>query len=316
MNPTDTFPLCDGTAHPVIGFGTYKVGIIPSLATGQNGVRGVTGGDVKAIVEAAVEVGYPMLDCAAFYENETEIGEGVAAACGGEGKAPYLCDKIWSKVVCQDAAAIEAECRRMLAELQVAQLDLLLVHWPVPKYHVTAYLALQELKKKGLVKSIGISNYTVEDYQELMAAPGVTEKPVVNQLEVHALLYRKKTIEFFKKEGVLIQAYRPLGAGKSIKHPTVGEVAARLGKTPGQVLIRFLLQHGIAPLPKSENPSRIAENFDVFNFELSSEDMATLDNLTTPDALKASVATYRKNVVRDSPFEGTTEGVKAEVTED
>ena len=300
MTPNDVCALNDGTTHPVIGFGTYKVGVLPSLASGQNGVRGVTGVDIKEVVSAALASGYKMLDCAAFYENEREIGEAVAAHVAGGGERPYLCTKIWSKTVYEGEAAIVAEVERMLRDLQVAQLDLLLVHWPVPRHHILAYKTLQALQKAGKVRSIGVSNYTIEDYKALMADEGVTVKPTVNQIEANAHLYRKETIDFFQGEGVVVQAYRPLGAGKILASDVVVRIAAARGASPPQVLLAWLLRLGIVPLPKSEKPERIRSNIDVFGVKLTDEDVAQLSGLTTQAALDVSLASYRQNILRDT----------------
>ncbi|KAJ9459253.1 hypothetical protein DIPPA_23620 [Diplonema papillatum] len=307
-----SFQLSDGTEHPCMGFGTYKVGVIPPMASGQNGVKGYTGKDIKQVVASAVEAGYKMFDCAAFYENEKEIGEALAAS--GQADGLYVCSKVWTATVCKGRDAVLADVRRMAADLQRPALDLCLIHWPAPGKHVAAYLALQEAKKLNLVKSIGISNYTIEDYQELMACPEVTEKPVVNQIEVNPLLYRKKTIDFFQSEGVLIEAYRPLGAGKALSLDCVRRIAERRSASPANVICAWLLSLNIVPLVKSETPARIVDNLKALDLKLTDEDLTELSSVTSPDAIKSNVETYKKNVVRDTPWEGTTEGVKTEVT--
>ena len=313
-----TVELLDGTVHPVIGFGTYKVGVIPSLASGQNGVKSDTGKDIGAVVTTALEAGYAMLDCAQFYENEAEIGTALQTfrATHPSAPTPYLCSKIWTKTIYNGRDAIIAEVDRMLTDLQITTLDLLLIHWPVPEKHITAYKTLQELKKAGKVKSIGVSNYTVEDYKELVAAEGVTEKPVCNQIEANPLTYRKRTIEFFQKEGVAVQAYRPLGAGKILGAETVVRIAGVHGVNPSQVLLRWLLQKNIIPLPKSESPERVKNNIDIFHFTLTPEDISQLDTLTTKEAIETYLTTYRSCIIRDTPIPADSELVNRPVTED
>eukprot|EP01059_Diplonema_ambulator_P027421 TRINITY_DN4549_c0_g1_i2.p2 TRINITY_DN4549_c0_g1~~TRINITY_DN4549_c0_g1_i2.p2 ORF type:complete len:314 (+),score=143.53 TRINITY_DN4549_c0_g1_i2:1607-2548(+) len=295
----DDFKLLDGTLHPAVGFGTYKVGVIPSQASGQNGVKGYTGKNIKEVVSCALDAGYTMLDCAAFYENEKEIGEALAKHPAKD--KVYICSKVWTSTIYRGREAIREDVDRMLTDLGVPCLDLLLLHWPVPGKHVEAFKALQELKKEGKVRSIGVSNYTIEDYKELVSADGV-EKPVVNQIEVNPFLFRQTTIKFFQDEGVLVQAYRPLGAGKKLDHPKIVELAKKHDVTPAQVLVRFLLECGICPLPKSETPERIKLNKEVAHFKLTPADVDELMSLTTQEARDANINLYFQCIVRDTPI--------------
>ena len=144
-----------------------------------------------------------------------------------------------------------------------------------------AYKHLEELRAEGKIRSIGVSNYTIEDYQELMEH--ATVPPAINQIEVNPFLYRKKTIDFFQAQGVAIQAYRSLFAGqgkKALSEPVVTAVASEHGKSPAQVLGRWCVQKGLIYLPKSEKEERMIENATVFDFELTAENMAALDALT------------------------------------
>ena len=306
--------LNDGTSHPQLGYGTYKVGFVPASASGSGGVATGAGGDAKGTVLAALELGYRFLDCAEFYGNEAAVGEAIAAS-GVPRAELFLASKVWSDTLYAGRSAIREQVGKSLADLQTDYLDLYLVHWPVPGKHVLAYKHLEELRAEGKIRSIGVSNYTIEDYQELMEH--ATVPPAINQIEVNPFLYRKKTIDFFQAQGVAIQAYRSLFAGqgkKALSEPVVTAVASEHGKSPAQVLGRWCVQKGLIYLPKSEKEERMIENTTVFDFELTAENMAALDALTSQDSIDAFAALYKKCVVRDTPIEATGEGVKAEVT--
>ena len=203
-----------------------------------------------------------------------------------------------------------------LADLGTDYLDLYLIHWPVPVHHVTAYKTLEKLQSEGKIRNIGVSNYAVEDYKELIDA-GIKSKPAVNQIEINPFLYRKNTIAYFESEGVVMQSYRSLRDGKAMDHPTLAKIAARYEKkTPAQILGRWCVQHGFVYTPKSVKVERMEENALVFDFELSKEEMDELDALTTPEALVAFKALYQKCVNRDTSKDGTMDGVKMEITVD
>ena len=204
-----------------------------------------------------------------------------------------------------------------LQDLGTDYIDLYLVHWPVPGHHVEAYKTLQVLLKEGKIKGLGVSNYAVEDYQELMANEGVTIKPSVNQIEINPFLYRKNTIQFFQNEGVVLQSYRSLRDGKAFEDPTILKIAMAHGKTAAQVLGRWCVQKGVVYVPKSVKKERMVENALVFDFELSEEEMEELDGLTTPEAISTFEALYRKCVNRDTTRGiGNMEGVKMNITAD
>ena len=191
-----------------------------------------------------------------------------------------------------------------------------LIHWPVPGKHVAAYKKLQELQKAGKIKGIGVSNYAWEDYLELKEDPEITELPVVNQIEINPFLYRKNTISKFRDEGVVLQSYRSLRDGKAFGDATLLKIAEARGRTPAQVLGRWCHQHGFVYMPKSVRKERMVENAQVFDFELSEEEMAELDALTTPEAYTTFRDLYRKCVNRDTSKDGTLDGVKMEITMD
>lgn len=202
-----------------------------------------------------------------------------------------------------------------LSDLGTTFLDLYLIHWPVPGKHVDAYKTLEQLQSEGKIRNIGVSNYVVEDYQELLDN-GISSKPAVNQIEINPFLYRKNTIEYFQNQGVVLQSYRALRDGKAMDHPTLVKIGTVHSKSPAQILGRWCVQHGFVYVPKSVKVERMAENAEVFDFELSGEEMEELDSLTTPEALSAFEALYKKCVNRDTSKDGTMEGVKMNITVD
>lgn len=204
---------------------------------------------------------------------------------------------------------------KTLNDLDTDYLDLYLIHWPVPGKHVEAYKTLEALCKEGKLRGIGLSNYAVEDYLEIKEG-GFDIKPSVNQIEINPFLYRKNTIEFFKKEGVILQSYRSLRDGKAFTNPTIVKIANAKKKTPAQILGRWCVQKGFIYMPKSVKKERMIENGNVFDFELSSEEINELDSLTDPKTIEAFEGLYRKCVNRDTSKDGTMDGVKMNITLD
>jgi len=182
----------------------------------------------------------------------------------------------------------------------------------VPGKHVEAYKTLEKLQKEGKIRNVGVSNYAVEDCKELL--DNGCAVPAVNQIEINPFLYRKNTINYFQSEGVVMQSYRSLRDGKAMDHPTLAKIGAVHSKTPAQVLGRWCVQHGFVYMPKSVKMERMVENGEVFDFELTKEEMEELDALTTPEALKTFEGLYRKCVNRDTTKDGTMEGVKMDIT--
>lgn len=313
-----TIPMRDGTPHPAIGFGTYKVGVIPASASAA--VAGDSSSQdqrsAKDCVADALKAGYRFLECAEFYANEAEVGKAIAES-GISRKDLFLCSKVWTTTIEKGPDAIRQQLMNTLAALQTDYIDLYLIHWPVPGHHVDGYKTLIQLKKEGLIKGVGVSNYAWEDYLELKEVVAQEDLPLVNQIEINPFLYRANTIQKFEADGVVMQSYRSLRDGKAMDDPTLKAIAAEYpGRTVAQILGRWCVQKGFVYMPKSIKPQRMLENANVLDFELSEEHMKTLDALTTPENLETFFKLYQKCVNRDTSKDGTMDGVKTTITVD
>jgi 2,5-diketo-D-gluconate reductase A len=246
--------LNDGKSIPAVGLGVWQT---PPQETEQ-------------AVSAALRAGYRHVDTAAIYGNEVETGRAVGRS-GLARKDVFLVTKLWNADHGYDStlAAFDAS----IARLGVDYLDLYLIHWPVPQRstYVDTFRAFTSLRDQGRVGSIGVSNFAPEHLRILIDATGIV--PAVNQIELHPRLPQHELRETHAQLGIATEAWSPLGQGSLLKHPLVVAVAHEHRKTAAQVLIRWHLQLGNIVIPKSVNPERIASNFDVFDFELSTQNM-------------------------------------------
>jgi len=304
--------LNDGRMHPVIGYGTYKVGVVPASASSAvaSGSTATDAVDTAECVKTALGLGYRFLDCAEFYANEKAVGEGIAKS-GVPRSELFLASKVWTTTIHAGPEAVQKQIEKTLADLGTDYLDFYAIHWPVPGKHVDAYRQLEKARAAGQIRSIGVSNYAVEDFEELMAS-GATVTPAVNQIEINPFLYRKQTIDFFTSRGVVMQSYRTLRDGKAFDDPAIVGIAAKHGRSAAQILGRWCVQKGFVCIPKSTKSERMAENLMIFDFTLDEVDVAALDALTTPAALEAFLGLYRKCVVRDTPL--SVDEAKATIT--
>jgi 2,5-diketo-D-gluconate reductase A len=257
-----TVHLNDGTTIPQLGFGVF---LVPPAET-------------QATVEQALEVGYRHLDTAQMYRNEAGVGAAIAAS-GIPRDELYVTTKLNNGFHRPDDA------RRAFAEslekLGLDRVDLFLIHWPLPtRYdgdYVSTWSTLVELQKEGGATSVGVSNFEPDHLERIIAETGAT--PAVNQIEVHPFLLNEAARAADAKHGIATEAWSPIARGRVNDDPTIGEIAARVGRTPAQVTLRWHLQRGDIVFPKSMKVERMRENFDVFGFELSDDDLATLGTL-------------------------------------
>ncbi|MCV7028997.1 aldo/keto reductase [Mycobacterium sherrisii] len=252
--------LNDGRAIPTVGLGVFQV---PPAETEQ-------------VVSAALRSGYRHIDTAAAYRNERETGRAIANS-GVPRDQLYVVTKLWNADQGYDStlAAFDASMDR----LGLDYLDLYLIHWPVPALgkFVETFKAFAHLRDQGRIRSIGVSNFEPEHLMVLIDATGMV--PAVNQVELHPRFSQAELRKVHAQHGIATEAWAPLGQGALLTHPGVTAVAEGLGRTPAQVLIRWHIQLGNIVIPKSVNPARIASNFDVFDFELSADEMASISSL-------------------------------------
>jgi 2,5-diketo-D-gluconate reductase A len=230
-------------------------------------------------VRAALDAGYRHVDTAAAYQNEDGVGEGIRAS-GLDRADVYVTTKVWNADQGYDAAlrAVQASLKR----LKLDYMDLCLIHWPSPHrgLYLDTWRALIAAREEGLVRAIGVSNFQAEHLDRIIGETGVT--PVLNQIELHPRFQQKALREANAQRGIRTESWSPLGQGRLLEDPTIGRIAARHGRTPAQVIIRWHIESGLIVIPKSVTPSRIRENFDVFGFSLDADDMAAIAALDDP----------------------------------
>ena len=257
--------LPDGTTLPHVGFGTYPL-------RGEEGIQAMV---------SALEAGYRYLDTAVNYENEREVGEALRRS-GVPRAEVFVATKIPGRAHEHDAAVTAVE--QSLERLGLEQVDVALVHWPNPSQgrYVEAVQALMECRDRGLVRWVGTSNYTTAHLHEVIDATG--EAPVLNQVECHPLFPQSDLLAVHEQLGVLTQAWSPLGKRQAqYDAEAVAGPAGRLGVSPAQVILRWHLQRGVMPLPKSGTPERQRANLDVLDLELTEQEVEAITALGRPD---------------------------------
>jgi diketogulonate reductase-like aldo/keto reductase len=260
-----TYTLNDGASLPAIGFGT----------------SGLRGEEAVAATASALQAGYRLVDTAVNYENEREVGEALRRS-GVPREELRVTSKIPGRHHGYDDAI--ASTRESLERLGLDHLDLHLIHWPNPSrdLYVDTWRALVDLREQGLVRSIGVSNFTADHLDRIIGETGVT--PSVNQIEVHPLFPQDEMQRANEERGVITESWSPLGKRQApLSEPAVQAAAEAHGVTPGQVILRWQVQQGNLPIPKSATPSRQRENLDVFGFELDDSEMETITALGRSD---------------------------------
>jgi 2,5-diketo-D-gluconate reductase A len=262
VNPVPVTALNDGAHIPQLGFGVYKVA--PD--------------DTAVAVRSALEVGYRHLDTAAMYHNEEGVGRGVRDAGVDRGEV-FLTSKLDNGFHEPDDARRAFDAT--LAALGSDYVDLYLIHWPLPTRYggdfVSTWRTLEEFARDGRARSIGVSNFHVPHLRRLAAETDTV--PAVNQVEAHPYFTNAEVRKYCKENGIAFEAWSPLARGKVLDDPVVTRIAAAMNKAPAQVVLRWHLQRGDVVFPKSVSRHRIAQNFAVFDFELSESDTAVIDGL-------------------------------------
>lgn len=256
-------PLNDGLQMPGYGFGCYKA----------------AGKELEDAVDCALGLGYRYIDTASFYENEQGVGEALARSRLPRGEI-FVVSKIWPTEFPDPAAAL----RRSLDKLGLEYLDGYLLHWPGlnTPLRLKAFEFLLEARAHGKIRVAGVSNFLRPHLEELYRHFHVW--PAINQIEIHPLFQQKELCAFCAERGIQVVSWSPLGRGRELSIPLIGEMAAALGKSPAQVLLRWQIQKNLVPIPKSVHKERIAENADVFDFSLDDRQMAELNGLDLPGA--------------------------------
>ena len=251
-----------GQSIPNIGFGTWQLS--PKQAYQS--------------VKDALKTGYRHIDTAKIYGNEEDVGRAVQDS-GVKREDIFITTKLWNSDQGYDSALKAFD--DSLDRLGIEYLDLYLIHWPGDNHQRRhdSWKALVEIQKSGRAKSVGVSNFTLKHLQDLFEA--FPERPAVNQAEFHPFIFNEQAglLEFCKSNDILFEAYSPLARGK-LNDKLLGSIGGKYHKSASQVMLRWALQHGTVPLPRSSNVEHISENFEVFDFELATQDMAEIDGIT------------------------------------
>lgn len=262
ITPAPRLSLDDGATIPQLGFGLYKV---PAT-------------DTARLCREAIGIGYRHLDTAAFYGNEPGVGEAVRDAPVPRAEL-FITSKVWKDDNGYDTtlSAFDAS----MAHLGLATLDLYLIHWPVPSTdrYVDTWRAMIRLQEEGRVRSIGVANFHAHHIGRLVAETGVI--PVVNQVELHPWLPQAEVREFDESRGIRTEAWSPLARGRILTAPLLDDLAAKHGRTPAQIVLRWHIELGNIVIPKASSPERLRENLDVFDFALDAVDLDAIASLET-----------------------------------
>lgn len=259
MELSSTVSLNHGGPMPVLGLGVFRAG---------------EGGPTQDAVMWALDRGYRHVDTAHIYRNEVDVGVALEASSVAR-EDVFVTTKLWNADHGYDEAL--AACDASLEALGLDYIDLYLVHWPVTHLRLQSWRALEKCLADGKVRAIGVSNYMPRHLEELKAKAEVM--PAVNQIELHPFCQQRETVQWCEEHGVVLQAYCPVIRGKRFDERAIQDIVKDTGKTPAQVLLRWSLQRGFVPLPKSSNQRRIDENASVFDFALTDGQMQALDAL-------------------------------------
>ena len=267
QNLQETTTLHNGVKMPWFGLGVFKV---------------KEGSEVVESVKAAIKNGYKSIDTAAVYKNEEGVGQAIKDADIPREEL-FITTKVWNSDQGYESTLLAFETS--MKKLGLEYLDLYLIHWPVAGKYKDTWKALEKLYKDGRVRAIGVSNFHVHHLKDLLTVAEI--KPMVNQVEYHPHLTQPELLEFCNAEGIQMEAWSPLKQGELLSEPTIVEISEKYKKSPAQVILRWDLQNGVVTIPKSIKEHRIIENADIFDFELSTEDMNRLNSLNKNERIGA-----------------------------
>ncbi|SET32952.1 aldo/keto reductase [Hymenobacter actinosclerus] len=260
-----TWPLANGVEIPYLGLGVWQA---------------EDGAEVVQAVKWALEAGYRHIDTAAVYKNEAGVGQGIRES-GVPREEVFVTSKVWNTDQGYDSTLRAFDESMRLLELDV--LDLYLIHWPVPGKYKETWRALEQLYADGRVRAIGVSNFLQHHLEDLL--PDAQVKPMVDQLEFHPWLVQPGLQAYCRQHGIQYQAWSPLMQGKVFEQDVVNDLAAKYGKSPAQILVRWDLQRGVVTIPKSVKRAHIISNAAVFDFELTADELAYIDSLDRHERL-------------------------------
>jgi diketogulonate reductase-like aldo/keto reductase len=259
MISTSTTSLNNGVQMPQIGFGVFQI---------------TPGEKTYDAVRTALKLGYRGVDTAAAYGNEEDVGRGIRDS-GFEPSEIFVTTKLWTTNHGYEKTLRAFEESR--TKLNLDTIDLYLIHWPAKANFGETWKAMEELYQDGKVRAIGVSNFLIHHLETLLKTATIT--PAVNQIEFHPFNVQAELLEFCMKAKIQVEAWSPLGRGRFFDHPLIADIAKNHGRSPAQVLIRWDLQHQVVTIPRSTLEAHIRENSEVFDFELSEEEMSRLDSL-------------------------------------
>jgi diketogulonate reductase-like aldo/keto reductase len=259
LNIESKVKLNNGTEMPLLGFGTYQ---IPDGETTYNSVL------------FALKAGYRHIDTAKFYGNEVSVGKAIRDS-GIPRKDIFVTTKLWPT----DAINAEKAFEKSFKKLDIGYIDLYLLHWPLPGMVKKSWRKLEKIyKNSDRVKAIGVSNHSISQIKSILSIASV--KPVVNQIKCSPYNYDSAMYKFCKENSIVMEAYSPLTQGKKLGDEKLTTIAKKYNKSPAQILLRWCVQKGIVAIPKSTHENRVKENADIFDFEISEEDIRKLDNFS------------------------------------
>ncbi|MFB9758392.1 aldo/keto reductase [Ectobacillus funiculus] len=271
----DATTLHNGVAMPWFGLGVFKV---------------EDGSEVIEAVKTAIQNGYRSIDTAALYGNEEGVGQAIKES-GVPRQELFITTKVWNSDQGYDSTLQAFETS--LNKLGLDYLDLYLIHWPGKDKYKETWKALEKLYKDGRVRAIGVSNFKIHHLEDLMSSAEI--KPMINQVEYHPHLTQKELLSFCQREGIQLEAWSPLKQGQLLSDPIINNLAEKYRKSSAQIILRWDLQNKVVTIPKSIKEQRIIENANIFDFELSAEDMEEIDGLNKDERVGPDPDTFERD---------------------